>query len=48
MVAGILLLIIAVLALLGLLKLKKSGKYPTNLVGGLSKDVDAVKKGLSK
>ena len=47
-VAGILLLIIAVLVLLGLLKLKKSGKYPTNLVGGLSKDVDAVKKGLSK
>lgn len=46
--AGVLLLIIAVLGGLGAMKFKKSGQYKADPVGGVTKDVNAFKKGLSK
>ncbi|KMY23226.1 hypothetical protein ACU19_05670 [Actinobaculum suis] len=46
--AGILLVIVAILAAIGFVKFKKSGKYKANPVGGVAKGVDAIKKGISK
>lgn len=47
-VAGGLLLIAAVLALVGMKALKKSGAIKIDPVGGLKKDIAAAKEGLSK
>lgn len=46
-VAGILLLIILILALIGANRMKASKKHEVNPAVGLQKDVDAVKKGLN-
>lgn len=47
-VAGILLVIVLILALVGAAKLKASSQHQVNPAHGLSKDVDAFKKGLNR
>ena len=45
-VGGVLLLVTAIVALIGVAKLKASKQHPIDPKAGLSKDLDAIKKGI--
>lgn len=47
-VAGVLLIIVAILAAVGTNELKKSQEHTPDFTSGFSQDIDAVKKGLGK